>query len=52
LGTIGKLANAIVTLTSLWADAQIYYPLHVRPYTPAVRRAGGKYQRRRRIDPG
>jgi hypothetical protein len=42
LGSIGKLGNGIVAVTSLWADARVYYPLHVRPYTPAVRLAGGK----------
>lgn len=42
LGTIGKTANGIVAVTSLWADEQVYYPLHVRPYTPAARLAGGK----------
>ncbi len=41
LGSIGKLGNGIVAVTSLWADARVYYPLHVRPYTPAVRLAGG-----------
>lgn len=42
LGSIGKLANGIVAVTSLWADERVYYPLHVRPYTPAVRLAGGR----------
>ena len=42
LGSIGKVANGIVAVTSLWADARVYYPLHVRPYTPAARLAGGK----------
>lgn len=42
LGTIGKIANGIVAVTSLWADQQVYYPLQVRPYTPAARLAGGK----------
>ena len=42
LGSIGKLGNGIVAVTSLWADQQVYYPLHVRPYTPAARLAGGK----------
>src|SRR5215467_12888940 len=42
LGSIGKLGNGIVAVTSLWADQRVYYPLHVRPYTPAVRLAGGK----------
>jgi DDE superfamily endonuclease len=42
LGSIGKLGNGIVAVTSLWADERMYYPLHVRPYTPAARLAGGK----------
>jgi SRSO17 transposase len=29
-------------VTSLWADERHYYPLHVEPYTPAARLAGGK----------
>src|SRR5215470_13109276 len=28
LGTIGKTANGIVAVTSLWADERVYYPLH------------------------
>jgi len=42
LGTIGKIANGIVAVTSLWADERVYSPLHVRPDTPAARLAGGK----------
>ncbi|GAC1459556.1 MAG: IS701 family transposase [Ktedonobacterales bacterium] len=42
LGSLGKIANGIVAVSSLWADAQVYYPLHVRPYTPASRLPGGK----------
>jgi DDE superfamily endonuclease len=42
LGSIGKTANGIVAVSSLWADEQVYYPLQVRPYTPAARLAGGK----------
>lgn len=42
LGSIGKLGNGIVAVTSLWADERVYYPLHVRPYTPSARLAGGK----------
>jgi DDE superfamily endonuclease len=42
LGSIGKTANGIVAVSSLWADERVYYPLHVRPYTPAARLAGGK----------
>lgn len=43
LGSIGKIGNGIVAVTSLWADADLYYPLHVRPYTPAGRLARGKH---------
>src|SRR5262249_50718711 len=42
LGTIGKMANGIVAVTSLWADQRVYSPLHVPPYPPALRLAGGK----------
>lgn len=42
LGSIGKLGHGLVAVSSLWADEQVYYPLQVRPYTPAARLAGGK----------
>jgi DDE superfamily endonuclease len=42
LGSIGKVDNGIVAVTSLWADEHVYYPLHVRPYTPAKRLPQGK----------
>jgi hypothetical protein len=42
LGSVGRIANGIVSVTSLWADEEGYYPLHVVPYTPAKRRAKGK----------
>jgi hypothetical protein len=42
LGSVGKTDNGIVAVTSLWADERLYYPLHVRPYTPAKRLAKGK----------
>ena len=42
LGSVGKIDNGIVAVTSLWADARVYYPLHVEPYTPAGRLDGGK----------
>jgi hypothetical protein len=42
LGSIGKIDNGIVAVTSLWADERIYYPLHVQPYTPAKRLPKGK----------
>jgi hypothetical protein len=35
LGSRGKVENGIVAVSSLWADERVYYPLHVRPYTPA-----------------
>ena len=45
LGSVGKVDNGIVAVTSLWADERIYYPLHVGP-TPrppaAGRRAGSR----------
>jgi len=42
LGSIGKIANGIVAVTSLWTDQRVHSPLHVRPYTPAARLAAGK----------
>jgi SRSO17 transposase len=42
LGSVGKLDNGIVAVTSLWADARVYYPLHVEPYTPARRLPRGQ----------
>lgn len=35
LGSIGRIANGIVSVSSLWADEKAYHPLHVEPYTPA-----------------
>ncbi|WP_082584243.1 IS701 family transposase [Noviherbaspirillum sp. Root189] len=42
LGSVGKVDNGIVAVTSLWADERCYYPLHVMPYTPECRLAAGK----------
>jgi hypothetical protein len=42
LGSVGKTDNGIVAVTSLWADEQVYFPLHVAPYTPASRLPAGK----------
>ncbi|CAM3888067.1 transposase [Polaromonas hydrogenivorans] len=42
LGSVGKIDNGIVAVTTLWADEAHYYPLHVMPYTPEKRLAGGK----------
>jgi SRSO17 transposase len=35
LANLGKIENGVVSVSSLWADERVYYPLHVRPYTPA-----------------
>jgi SRSO17 transposase len=35
LGRYGKTDNGIVTVTTLWADERVYYPLHAEAYTPA-----------------
>lgn len=34
LGNLGKIDNGVVSVTSLWADEHVYYPLEVEPYTP------------------
>jgi SRSO17 transposase len=46
LGSVGKVDQGIVAVTSLWADQGVYWPVEVVPYTPACRLAGG------RSDPG
>lgn len=46
LGRYGKTDNGIVTVSTLWADERVYYPLHAKPYTPASHFAKG------RTDPG
>ncbi|WP_198145506.1 transposase [Frankia sp. EAN1pec] len=42
LGRYGKTDSAVVTVSTLWADEQIYYPLHAQPYTPAHHFPQGK----------
>ena len=42
LGSIGKVDNGIVAVTSRWADERVYSPLHVLPYTPAGRLPKGR----------
>ena len=37
LGSVGKIDNGIVAVTTLWADERVYTPLHVVPSTPARR---------------
>jgi SRSO17 transposase len=34
LGSVGKIDNGIVAVTSLWADERCYWPVHAVPYTP------------------
>ena len=42
LGSIGRIANGIVSVSSVWADERVYYPLHIEPYEPASRLPRGK----------
>ncbi|WP_432164726.1 IS701 family transposase [Streptomyces sp. bgisy031] len=42
LGRLGKTDNGIVTVTTCWADENLYYPLHAVPYTPAHHFPKGK----------
>ncbi len=42
LANLGKIDTGVVSVTSLWADEHLYYPLHVEPYTPAHHFAEGK----------
>jgi hypothetical protein len=42
LGSVGKIDNGIVAVTSLWADERCYWPVHAVPYTPASRLADGE----------
>ena len=34
LGNRGKIENGVVSVTSLWADERVYYPLETELYTP------------------
>jgi hypothetical protein len=42
LANLGKIDNGVVSVTSLWADEKLYYPVDVEPYTPAAWFEGGK----------
>jgi hypothetical protein len=42
LGSVGRIANGIVSVSSVWADERVYHPLHVEPYTPAKRLGKGR----------
>jgi len=42
LGNLGKTENGVVSVSSLWADEGVYYPLEVEPYTPKHHFEGGR----------
>ncbi len=42
LANIGKVQGGVVSVSSLWADEEVYYPLEVDPYTPAHHFEQGK----------
>jgi DDE superfamily endonuclease len=42
LGRYGKTGNGVVTVTTVWADERVYYPVHAVPYTPARHFGKGK----------
>jgi SRSO17 transposase len=42
LGRYGKTDSGVVTVTTLWADERVYYPVQAVPYTPARQFAKGK----------
>ena len=41
LGSIGNVDHGVVSVRSLWADARVYYPLGVEPFTPTHHVPGG-----------
>jgi DDE superfamily endonuclease len=42
LGRYGKTDNGVVTVTTVWADERVYYPVDAVPYTPTRHFAKGK----------
>lgn len=42
LANIGKTENGVVSVSSLWADERVYYPVSFEPYTPSHHFEGGK----------
>jgi SRSO17 transposase len=42
LSSVGRIANGVVSVSSVWADEHVYYPLHIEPYEPAERLPRGK----------
>jgi len=45
LGSIGKIDNGVVSVSSLFADERLYYPIDFEPYTPS------HHFQRRKADP-
>lgn len=43
LANLGKLDTGVVSVTSLWADEGVYYPVDFEPYTPADSFEQGKH---------
>jgi hypothetical protein len=41
LGSIGKVDSGVVSVSSLWADERVYWPLAVEPFTPKQHFATG-----------
>src|SRR5258706_16378331 len=42
LANLGKIDNGVVSVSSMWADERVYYPIDVEPYTPAHHFEKGK----------
>jgi SRSO17 transposase len=42
LANLGKIDNGVVSVSSLWADERVYYPIDVEPSTPALYFREGK----------
>jgi len=42
LANIGKTENGVVSVSSLWADEGVYWPVDFEPYTPSHHFGGGK----------
>lgn len=42
LANLGKIEAGVVSVTSLWSDEQVYWPVAVEPYTPAHHFPPGK----------
>jgi SRSO17 transposase len=51
LANVGKIDNGVVSVSSLWADEHVYYPVEVEPYTPARYFARGKLDPQFRTKP-